>query len=198
MRVDEVLGRIITKLNDKGEELVRKTVGDELYNDLSKAAQEVVNFVRDGIRRDAFKVIKRSGRENELSPEERKLYDEWLRRIEANKVVQQKRDAQKLKENPVSSAVKYIVKRVKSKTADADSMKNPVYVIYDETGKTVGHAVRQGNLSAFKIDGHPTVKVRRPNIQQAVDDWANNVVDQPTKTLKPSKSIVDLYKSNKN
>jgi len=87
MKIDEVLsslGRIIVKLNAEGEALVRKTVGDELYNDVSKAAQEVVNFVRDGIRRDAFKVIKKTGRAEELPPQERKLYDEWLRRQEVN------------------------------------------------------------------------------------------------------------------
>jgi len=79
--VKAVLKRI-PLLNKKGEEEVRKTVGDELYDEqwTVYAAQEVVSLIRDGIRRKAFRVIAKDPEKiKQLPPHEKDLFDKWLK-----------------------------------------------------------------------------------------------------------------------
>jgi len=81
-RIKETLKRI-PLLNKKGEAEVRKTVGDELYDEqwTDWASQEVVSMIRQGLRNKIFRAIytKKPDLIKELPPHEKKLFDEWLR-----------------------------------------------------------------------------------------------------------------------
>jgi len=80
-KIKETLKRI-PLLNKTGEEEVRKSVGDELYDAqwTDWASQEVVSLIRDGLRRKAFRVIAKDPEKiKQLPPHEKELFDKWLR-----------------------------------------------------------------------------------------------------------------------
>jgi len=80
-KIKETLKRI-PLLNKKGEEEVRKSVGDELYDAqwTDWASQEVVSLIRDGLRKKAFRVIAKDPEKiKQLPPHEKELFDKWLK-----------------------------------------------------------------------------------------------------------------------
>jgi hypothetical protein len=70
------------------------------------------------------------------------------------------------------------------------------YEIYDDRGRDVGRAVRQGARGVFQIEGHAPVKFTRNNVAAAINDWANNIPGEMPRSLVSKKRAVDMYKSN--
>jgi len=70
------------------------------------------------------------------------------------------------------------------------------YEIYDERGRDVGRAVRQGSQGVFQIRGHAPVKFTRNNVAAAVNDWAQQYKGWEPRSMVTKDRAIDMYKSN--